>query len=98
MQDITITTPAALRELVTRSVVEAVAEALPQMLRQAAMPPFLTKKALMELTGWSSRTVEYKKAEGKISFVRQGRLCLFPTDEILAWLEEGRVPAKEVQR
>jgi excisionase family DNA binding protein len=58
----------------------------------------LTKKELMDLTGWSSRTVEYKKAEGIIPYVRQGRLCLFPTDEILAWLEEGRVPMIEVQR
>jgi len=95
MDNLTITTPAALRELVTRSVVTALAEALPPMLRQANQPPYLTKKELMKLTGWSSRTVEYKKAEGKISYVRQGRLCLFPTDQFLEWLQEGFVPANE---
>ena len=94
MEDLTITTPAVLESLITTSVVAAVRVALPPMLRQANMPPYLTKKELMKLTGWSSRTVEYKKAEGKIPYIRQGRLCLFPTDEILAWLEEGRVPAE----
>ena len=95
MQDLTITTPAVLKELVTASVVAAVREALPPAIRQANLSPYLTKKQLMDLTGWSSRTVEYKKAEGKIPYIRQGRLVVFPTDEILAWLEEGRVPANE---
>lgn len=95
MQDLTITTPDALQSLITSSVVAAVREALPSMLRQANLPPYLTKNELMKLTGWSSRTVEYKKSQGIIPYIRQGRLCLFPTDEILAWLEEGYVPATE---
>ena len=96
MQDLTITTPDTLQTLVTNSVVAAVQLALPPLLRQANLPPYLTKKQLMELTGWSSRTVEYKKSQGKIPYIRRDRLCLFPTDEILAYFEEGRVPAKEV--
>ena len=90
-----IITPEAIKELAASSAVAAVRQELPTLIRQANQKPYLTKKELMDLTGWSSRSVEYKKAEGKISYIRQGRLCLFPTDDIMAWLEEGRVPANE---
>lgn len=58
------------------------------------MPTHLTKAKLREITGWSSRTVEYKKAQGEIPYIRRGRLVLFPTDEIMAYLREGYVPAR----
>ncbi len=57
--------------------------------------PYMTKRELMALTGWSSRQVEYRKSSGDLPFIRRNRLVLFPTNEVLSWLEEGRVPAKE---
>ncbi len=57
----------------------------------------MSKAELMSLTGWSSRTVEYRKSKGDIPFVRRGRTVLFPRDEILAWLEQGKVPVKSDQ-
>ena len=66
-----------------------------EALRRLPDKPYMTKRELMALTGWSSRQVEYKKAQGQIPFIRRDRLVLFPTDEFFPWLEAGRVPAKE---
>lgn len=80
--------------LIWHVVHEAVREAVPAAVRAATRKPYLTKAELMELTGWSSRTVEYRKANRAIPFVRHGRTVLFPTDEVEAYLREGYVPAK----
>ena len=89
-----LTTPEAVRAAVAEAFTEELRPELTRMIRQAILPPYLTKRKLRELTGWSDRQVEYKKSKREIPFVRRGRLVLFPTDEILAYLEAGRVPAK----
>ena len=87
-----------LRSIVDESVRGAISRTLPPAIRQAAETPLMTKVELMKLTGWSSRTVEYRKAEGSIPFIRRNRTVLFPRDEIISWLREGYVAPKEVQR
>jgi excisionase family DNA binding protein len=84
-----------IRALVEEGVQDALSETLPAALRQATEKKYLTKRELMDLTGWSARTVEYKKTERKIPFIRRGRTILFPTEEVYEWLEEGRVEAKQ---
>lgn len=83
-----------LRELLSEELTHALNTVLPEVVRRATAKPYLTKAELMELTGWSSRQVEYKKSKRTIPFVRRGRLVLFPTDEVFAYLEEGRVPVR----
>jgi excisionase family DNA binding protein len=84
-----------IRALVNEGVQHALSETLPTALRQATEKKYLTKRELMDLTGWSARTVEYKKTERKIPFIRRGRTILFPTEEVYEWLEQGRVEAKQ---
>jgi excisionase family DNA binding protein len=86
-----------IRSLVNEGVQNALSETLPTALRQATEKKYLTKRELMDLTGWSARTVEYKKSERKIPFIRRGRTILFPTEEVYAWLEKGRVEAQPGQ-
>jgi len=86
-----------IRSLVNEGVQNALSQMLPSALRQATEKKYLTKKELMGLTGWSARTVEYKKSERKIPFIRRGRTILFPTQEVYEWLEEGRVEAQPEQ-
>jgi len=71
---------------------------LPEAVRRATTKPYLTKRDLMQLTGWSSRQVEYKKSKREIPYIKRGRLVLFPTEDVFAYLEEGRVPVKPVKR
>ena len=83
-----------LRKVVADEVREAVSQALPEAIRRATAKAYLSKSDLKELTGWSDRQIEYKKAKREITFVKQGRLVLFPTAEIIAYLELGRVPRR----
>ena len=98
MESISIIQPEELRVLVGESVKKALKETLPSVIREATDSPFMTKSDLMRLTGWSSRTVEYRKAKGDIPFIRRNRTVLFPRDEIVSWLEEGRVSARSEAR
>ncbi len=88
----------ALEASLRDALVDVLRDELPALLRQATTKPYLTKKELMELTGWSSRQVEYAKTKRRIPFVRRGRLVLFPTDEVFAFLGEGRVSVKNGER
>lgn len=92
---VVVTSPEDLKSMVEEAVASALLRALPTAVERATSKPYLTKKELMKLTGWSSRQVEYKKSNRQIPFIRRGRLVLFPTKEVHAYLEEGRVPTKE---
>ena len=91
-------TPEEVRTAVREEVQAVLKEVLPQVIRQAIEKPYLTKSELQQLTGWSSRQIEYKKSRREIPFVKRGRLVLFPTEDVFAYLEEGRVPAKSVKQ
>lgn len=95
MEPIIVTSRAALSEVIAAALETALKQTLPPLLRQATTKPYLTKKELMELTGWSSRQVEYKKANQEIAYIRTGRTVLFPTDAVAAFLEEGYVPSRQ---
>ena len=76
---------------------QALTSSLPDILRRAQLPPYLTKHQLCELTGWSARKIDYLKAKRSIAFVQRGRSILFPTAEVEAYLNEGFVPARSKQ-
>ena len=94
MSEITIIEIHELENLVRNTVVEAIKQELPATIARATAKPLLTKKELMALTGWSSRTVEYRKASAKIPYIRRGRTVLFKTDDVYQYFEDGYVQAK----
>ena len=97
METIIVTSREALNDAVQKALDSALKQQLPEVIRRATTKPFLTKPELMELTGWSSRQVEYKKSSREIPFIRQGRLVLFPTEEVFAYLDKGYVPARSAK-
>ena len=94
MEPFILTSRKDLEAAVAEAVAGALKAALPEAVERATRKPFLTKTELMALTGWSSRQVEYKKSKRELAYVRRGRLVLFPTAEVYAYLDEGRVPAR----
>lgn len=90
-----ICTSADLRDLISEELTQTLYNVLPEAVKRVTTKPYLTKKELMKLTGWSSRQVEYKKSKRELPYVKRGRLILFPTEDVFAYLEEGRVPAKK---
>lgn len=91
MSEITLLTPERLRAIAAEGAREAVRSELPDAIRRGTEKPYMTKSELMQLTGWSSRQIEYRKQNRSIPFIRRGRTILFPTSEIYDFLEEGRV-------
>lgn len=83
-----------LRAIVEEAVSAAVSTAIPRAVRAAVRKDYLTKAELMELTGWSARQVEYKKAQRELAYVKRGRLVLFPTEGVHAYLDAGLVPTR----
>lgn len=92
-ETVIVITREVLEQMIQDAVEQALKKHLPKAVRRAMMKQYLTKKELMDLTGWSSRQVEYKKSKREIPYVRRGRLVLFPTEEVYEFLEEGRVPS-----
>lgn len=79
---------------VERAVERALKEALPSIVREASLPPYVDTATLAEYTGLSVRQIQYLRAKGRIPFVQRGRLVRYPTADVLAYLEEGRVPVR----
>ena len=91
MSTVIVTTQEALNNAIQEALDIALKDRLPEAVRRATTKPFLTKPELMELTGWSSRQVEYKKSKKEIPYNRNGRHIMFPTEEIYAYLDKGYV-------
>lgn len=88
-----IVTPSDLREIIKESVCSSFRAMIPNFLEALPEKRYLTKKEVSDLTGWSIRQIDYKRKSGAIPYIKRGRLVLIPTADLLAYLEEGRVPA-----
>ena len=84
----------ALEERLVPVVRRAVEDALPAVVRRAALPRYLSKAELAELTGWSPRKVDYLRERGRLPYVKVGRSVRFRTDDVERLLDEARVEAR----
>ena len=85
---------AAVADAVGPAVREAVVDALPEVARRAALPPYLTKRELSEMTGWSERKIDYMRERRTLPYIRRERTVLFRTEDVEALLMEGYVPVR----
>ena len=85
---------AAVADAIGPAVRQAVEDALPEVARRAAIPPFLNKAQLSELTGWSARKIDYARQNRTLPCIKRGRTVLFRTSDVEEMLMEGYVPAK----
>lgn len=84
----------AVDDTVGRAVEDAIARALPEVVRRAALPQYLTRQGVIDLTGWSARHLSNLQSQRRIPYHKRGRTVLFKTSDVEAYLAEGRVPAK----
>lgn len=66
-------------------------ETLPELIKEATAKPWLTKDELMELTGWSSRTIQHMRDSNQISYSKHGRKILYSRKKILGFLEAHHI-------
>jgi len=70
-------------------------EEIPQLLKDIGKKDWLTKQELMELTGWSSRTIQHLRDTNQIPFSQHGRKILYPRMGILQFLKKNYIQVKE---
>jgi hypothetical protein len=83
--------------LVERSVQQALKKALPDVIKRASLPKFLSTKQLSRLASWSQGKIHYMRQEGRIKYIQEGRSIVYPTEWILDYLEAHSIsPNQEV--
>lgn len=88
---IVVTTSEELQQLIENAVQRSLKSLIPAFIQEISMKPYLTRDEVLNLTGWSLRTLNYKRSKRQIPFIQHGRKILYPTADFLAFLETGRV-------
>lgn len=90
-----IFTKEELQETVRKAVNELFQKELPDILRKAKRKPWINTNELMELTGWSRRTVQYLRDKKRIPFSQEGHRILYPTDGIEEYLRSNQIDPRD---
>jgi len=80
-----------LRALIRDAVAEAVSEQVPGIVKQATAKDWLTKIDVLELTGWSERTLQYMRQSRQIPFSKHNRKIMYPAAGIEQFLKDHNV-------
>jgi hypothetical protein len=80
-----------LRTLIRDAVAEAVSEQVPGIVKQATAKDWLTKTDVLEMTGWSERTLQYMRQSRQIPFSKHNRKIMYPSDGIQQFLTDHNV-------
>lgn len=86
-----VTTESALEKVISKLFDNKINTALPLLVREATAKPWLTKEELMELTGWSSRTIQHMRDSNQIPYSKHGRKILYPRKGMLEFLEAHHI-------
>nr|HAD51274.1 hypothetical protein [Algoriphagus sp.] len=73
-----VTTESALEKVFSKLFDKKVNESLPELVKEATAKPWLTKEELIDLTGWSSRTIQHMRDSNQIPYSKHGRKILYP--------------------
>lgn len=68
-------------------------EELPELIKDLGKKEWLTKQELMDLTGWSGRTIQYMRDTSRIPYSQHGRKILYPRQGIIDFLEDHYIEA-----
>lgn len=78
-----------LKSLLKETIQQELTQHLPDLLEEYQNKAWLTIDDLMELTGWSRRTIQHLRDTRQIAFFQHGRKILFPRAGIEDFLEEN---------
>ena len=69
-------------------------EEIPKLIRDLGKKEWLTKEELMNLTGWSGRTIQHMRDSQQIPYSQHGRKILYPRKGIMQFLEDHYIRPK----
>lgn len=90
-ESVIVTTETQLEKIFSKLFDKKVNETLPELVREATKKPYLTKEEVMELTGWSSRTIQNLRDTNQIPYIKHGRKIIYPTDELYEFFEAHHI-------
>ncbi len=90
-----ITSKQELKETVDEAVKKIIEQELPALLRKACRKEWINTNELMELTGWSRRTIQYLRDEKRIPFSQEGKRILYPMDGIEGYLRSNQINPRD---
>jgi hypothetical protein len=82
-----IATHEELEKAIEKALTKVVEARLPEMIQQATSKPWMSKAELLELTGWSSRTLQNMRDRNQIPYSQHSRKILYPRAEIMRFLK-----------
>ena len=80
----------SLEEMISNAVRKALRDRPPVPIMQKHKL-YLTKKEVSEMTGMSTRQIDYKRKAGVLKYIKHGRKVLFRVKDVDDWLESGLV-------
>lgn len=94
MTQIIVTERNQLQKLIREELKTELQQQVPEIVQKATEKPWMTKDELMELTGWSSRTLQNLRDTNQIPYSKHGRKILYPRAGFMAFLEDHEIPAR----
>lgn len=90
-----ITTEEELKDLIKKATNEVLEEVLPGVIRKASMKEWLITDDVMEYLRCSRRHVQHLRDTNQISFTQNGRTIRYHIDDVLEYLNRGKVPKRD---
>lgn len=91
MSEVIVTERNELQKIIKKCLRSEAEDFIPEIVRKATEKPWMTKEELMDLTGWSSRTLQHLRDSNQIPYSKHGRKILYPRDGIMEFLEDHRI-------
>jgi len=95
MAEFIITTPEKLQETISQAMSRTIEQHIPGIIREATSKPWMTKEELMELTGWSPRTIQNLRDTNQIPYSQHGHKILYPRRGIMEFLDAHYIKPSE---
>ena len=67
---------------------------VPDVLREAEKPEWMSRNQVCETYGLTPRQLTYMRNNGRITFTQHGRRILYSRESLEKWVEEGKVRAR----
>jgi ribosome-binding ATPase YchF (GTP1/OBG family) len=88
---VVVTDLATIRFEIREAIQQAIEDAIPGIVKKANAKDWLTKADVLEMTGWSDRTLQYMRQSRQIPFSKHNRKIMYPSDGIQQFLKDHNV-------
>jgi len=85
-----------LKEVVRSTVRQVMVENVPEALREASLPKWLSRKQAKKRYGLTNRQLQYLRDEERITYSQHGRRIWYLRESMDEYFDEGRVEAAHV--